>query len=227
MHRLHLRLFGCVLAVCLLAAGCDDPVAPPEPEPVIDSPEAVVTALVRAYVQRDPDLLASLLANDSDHNAEFVFLLSEPSDRGETQWGFDEEARIHRRMFRPDQVSPGERPLPEEYWLRSLSISLTPKVSFSESPDLYSKDGGADGKLDPALWRASAASYTTNMFFDLAGDTDYAVQGVAKFAVLEDLQKNTGDPGKFLLFVWEDREPDPRLADSAPATWGNIKSLYR
>ena len=221
------RFLGCLLGLCLLATGCEEPLTQPPPEPAIDSAEAVVAALVRAYQQRDPDLLGSILANDADNNAAYLFLLSEPTETGETQWKYAEEARIHKRMFHPEKPPPGDRPVPAEVWLQSLSIALTQNESFSERPDLYTQNGGADGKLDPALWRATDATYAADLFFDLAGDTDYLVECIANFVVIENLQKNEGNTGKFLLFIWEDIDASKPLPSLGAASLGLIKQLYR
>lgn len=202
------KLTAPLLALALsLSSGCifSPPTGevPPPPDIVIESPAKLIEALTRSYQTRDDRLFASLLANDPDNNAEYLFYLSEPSN-GETQWGYQEEARIHQRMFHPESPLPGDTPVIAENWLQSLSINLTPNEIFSERPDLYSQNGGADGKLDPALWRATDASYGTNLFFDLAGDTDYSVEGTAQFVVIENLTKDVGDAGKFLILIWED-----------------------
>ncbi len=192
-----------VLAAVL--AGCgEEPQAPQSQAPAIDSPAAVVAALERAYQQRDPDLLAALLANDPDNNARYLFLLSEPSSTGETQWGYLEEVRIHQRMFHPESPGPGDRPVPVEFWLQALSINLTPNEIFSDRPDLYTDATPVPGPLDKNVWRAMDASYGTDLFFDLAGDTDYTVNGTANFVVIENLTKVVGEAGKFLLLIWED-----------------------
>ena len=201
-HTGHTALL-LALATCLWTSCIFSPptgVIPPEPPPIIDSPAAVVSALSRAYQTRDLALFTSLLANDKARGAEYLFLLSAPTDIGETQWGFQEESRIHQRMFKPESPPPGDPPVASELWLQSVTITLTPKESFAERPDLYTTNGGS---LDPAIWRAKDASYTTYVFFDLAG-TDYKVEGEANFIVIEDLTKVVGDTGKFLLYIWED-----------------------
>ncbi len=213
------------LALAVLAASCEEPLSlPPPPEPTIDSPAAAVTALERAYRQRNPELLQSLLANEHDANADYLFLLSAPTDRGETQWNCTEEARIHQRMFRPDQADPA---VPSELWLQSIQVTLTPLEGFQVRQDLYSANAGQDGKLDSHRWRVMDARYSTYVLFDLAG-WDYKVEGEANFVVLEDLTKRTGEAGKFLFYIWEDlgRGAEPILR-SQQASWGNLKALYR
>jgi hypothetical protein len=222
----HARLLLlCVAATALVVAGCeDDPVVPPEPPP-IDSPEDLIQTLSRAYQQRDPDLFASILANDTSHNAEFLFLLSDPTPDNETQWGYVEEARIHQRMFRPHAPPPGDPPVPPEIWLQSLTITLTLEAEFAERTDLYTSEGGY---LDRAKWRANSATYSTYLLFELAGDTDYRIEGRADFVVIDDLEKDTGDPGKFLILIWEDLGSQGRaLLVSEENSWASIKRLYR
>ncbi len=177
---------------------------PPEPPIVIDSSEALVSALERAYQTRDYPLFESLLANDSDRNADYLFILSEPTEEGETQWGFETEARAHRRMFDPENTLPGELPVPNDLWLQSVDINLTRQTEFTERTDLYSADGGADGLLDNTVWRAESARYSTDVFFAMNGEIDYQVTGQADFVVIEDLSKSAGETGQFLLFIWED-----------------------
>lgn len=214
----HTALF-LALATCL-AAGCifspTEEVIPPSPPPVIDSEEALINALSRAYLTRDDLLFKSLLANDPDRNADYLFLLSEPTDLGETQWGFEEEVRIHQRMFHPEAPPPGDPEVAAELWLQSLTITLTKQENFAERPELYSENAGLDGKLDPAIWRVTDARYTTYVFFDLTG-TDYKVEGEANFVVIEDLTKDVGDAGKFLIYIWEDISVPAKPANTDPA----------
>lgn len=214
----HTALF-LALATCL-AAGCifspTEEVIPPSPPPVIDSEEALINALSRAYLTRDDLLFKSLLANDPDRNADYLFLLSEPTDLGETQWGFEEEVRIHQRMFHPEAPPPGDPEVAAELWLQSLTITLTKQENFAERADLYSENGGLDGKFDRSIWRVTDARYTTYVFFDLTG-TDYKVEGEANFVVIEDLTKDVGDAGKFLIYIWEDISVPAKPANTDPA----------
>lgn len=202
------------------------------PHSFLDSPSAIVDALALAYRTLDTDLLLALLANDPDRNAELLFILSEPTEEGETQWGFETEARLHRRMFEPENPDPGDLPVPLDLWLEHVDISLIQQTSFVERMDLYSRDGGADGLLDPTVWRAVAATYSTDIFFSMRGELDYQVNGLADFVIIEDLAKNVGDAGKFLMFIWEDlgsagahsSDDDSALSSE---TWSGLKDLYR
>ena len=198
---LLLALATCVWTGCIFSP--ETGIIPPEPAPPIDSPDALIQALSRSYLTRNSDLFASLLANDPSHNADYLFILSAPTDLGETSWGYDEEARIQKRMFHPESPDPGDPQVDSKYWLQSLQITLTALESFGERGDLYSENHGLDGKLDPDLWKASDARYTTYVLFDLTG-TDYKVEGEANFVVIEDKTKVVGDAGKFLIYIWED-----------------------
>ncbi len=206
------------LALCFATSCIFSPEAgeiPPEPPPTIEVAADVIDALSRAYQQRDDKLFAKLLANDPENNAEYVFLLSAPTEQNETQWGYTEEVRIHQRMFHPEAPLPGDTPVPSDLWLQSLTITLTPVGAFTERTDLYTTDGGY---LDPAKWRASAAKYTTYLLFELAGEIDYRVEGEASFVVIEDRTKDIGDDGKFLLLIWEDLgSPGSPAASQNPA----------
>jgi len=217
----------------LLLAGCNDPNTPPEnPASPIDSPDAVVNALAVAYREQDFALLRSILADDPARNAEYVFYLSEPTEFGEVQWEYGEEVRIHRRMFRPYDPVGRERPVPAELWLASVAIHLTPATVWEERDDLYSANEGADEKLDPAVWKAVQARYDTDVLFDTQSELDYLVRGAANFVVIEDLTKRRGADGKFLLYIWEDLEAQPRKPDvpdpsGSSSSWSAVKDLFR
>ena len=205
-HSRHITLV-LALATCLWT-GCifspEEREIPPDPPPEINSPGALIQALSRAYQTRDTALLASILANDPSRNAEYLFLLSEPTGNGETQWGYAEEVRIHQRMFHPESPPPGDPPVSADLWMQGLTITLTPQEQFSERLDLYSENGGLDGKLDPAVWKVVDARYTTYVFFDLAA-LDYRVDAnEANFVVIQDLSKSGSEPGRFLIYIWED-----------------------
>jgi len=204
---LLLALATCVWTGCIFSP--ETGVIPPEPPPFIDSPDALIQALSRSYLTRDDALFASLLANApdrpeaGDQKAAYLFLLSEPTPQQETQWGYQEEVRIQKRMFHPEKPDPGDPIVPTDLWMQSLQITLTPLESFTERLELYSENHGLDGKLDPDIWKASDARYSTYVLFDLTG-TDYKVEGEANFVVIEDKTKVVGDAGKFLIYIWED-----------------------
>jgi hypothetical protein len=200
------------------------------PTSLLTGPSAVVQALAIAYRERDADSFTSLLAHAPERNAEYLFLLSEPTDLGETGWGYTEEVRIHQRMFHPDEPPPGDSPVPADLWLQNVVITLTHTENFTERVDLYSDNGGLDGKLDADIWRASDAVYDTYALFDMEG-TDYKVEGRANFIVIEDKTKSIGDAGKFLIYIWEDiQAPFLRQAGITgveDTTWGSLKDMFR
>ncbi len=211
---LLLALATCVWTGCIFSP--ETGVIPPEPPPIIATPADLIQALSRSYLTRDSALFASLLANEKVGNrkAEYLFFLSDPTT-SETSWGYDEEVRIQKRMFHPESPDPGDPQVDSKLWLQSLQITLTPLESFGERGDLYSENHGLDGKLDPDIWKASDARYSTYVLFDLA-ETDYKVEGEANFIVIEDKTKVVGDTGKFLIYYWEDlgsTTPKPKAAN--------------
>jgi hypothetical protein len=227
-RRLVDRAQALLIALLFVGASCEEPAKPPaDAVPVFRSPEDVVAGLARAYQRRDLELFELLLADDKTRNAEFVFRSMEFV---ETEWGRDEELRIHRRMFLPQ--NEGLDPVPAELWIQSIDIELQQRGSFSEMTDLtdlYSAVEGRDGKLDPGIWRALAALYSTDLSFRTAGEADYVSRGGARFVVIEDRTKKMGERGKFLLLVWEDlcgSLLSPALRSSEQICWGRVKALY-
>ncbi len=230
MRRIVLPL---ALAALLAPSGCKDEsiiIEPPTLDYCVGSSRCVINTLERAYQLRDDELFASLLANDTASNAEFRFLIDAPMDSGGASWGYGEMVRTHQRFFHPESPHPGDTPIPAELWMQHLSVDLTPIEPFAERPDLYSQDGGADGKLDPARWRAADALYSVHAFVDMAGDTDYTVDASANFVVIEDRAKKPGEPGKYFLYIWEDICPEPK-PPAAQVVWptcmSSILAMYR
>ena len=212
-----------LVAACISIPACEDPVPPPTLDPPIDSAEAVIDALARAYLTRDSELFDSLLAHEPTANAEFIFYLSEPTDLGETQWGYDDETRIHRRMFHPESAEP---PLESGLWLQGLTATLTQQVAFTEQPLLYSTNAGLDGKLDPERWRAMEARYSAYVFIDLT-HIDYLVEGESGFVVIQDLTKESGEVQRFLLYRWDDAIYPAKRGTHKSSAWSDLKRLYR
>ena len=194
-------------------------VAPPETPGLIDR-------LAESYRTRDLTLFSELLA------ADYRFILDQPyPGMGETDWGVTEERALHRRMFTPDDRLPSEPPVPADYVVQSIQITLTLESAFQERRDLYTT-ANPPGPLSPALWIARGAIYGTNVFFDLAGGTDFQVTGRAEFVVLENRYLQPSDPHKFVLYRWEDlgmrtAEPAAETSGVEEATWTGMKSLYR
>lgn len=182
----------------------------------ITSEPLFIESLAEAYRRRDATAYANLLGED------FSFILEPDPGNPEPSWGRAEEARIHQRMFEPENVPPGEPPVPPQLWLRSVTIALTPQAAFVERPDVYASPSNPEG-LDRERWRATAATYAYNIFFETQGETDYQATGSVAFTVTADRRKLTGTPGRYALYRCEDLGTS--LA-SQPATWTLIKKLY-
>jgi len=75
----------------------------------------VVDALAQAYATQDLQNFASLLHPD------FAFW---PGPIPNRPWGRAYEVRAHRRMFRPDDLAPGDIPVPAALRVRNVDISL-------------------------------------------------------------------------------------------------------
>ena len=184
----------------LLAVGCifspkpiDDKV-PPSACKTSTSQTELITQLRDAYQRRDYDCFSKLFSE------QYFFFLNEPQG---ANWDLTEELRIHRRMFKPEDPLPGESPVPQDLWLVSIDIQLEPQTEWTERTDLYISEANPNG-LDPALWKATEAQYHAYVFFKTQGQTDYQVNGIANFVVVEDLTKTSGTDRKFLIYRWED-----------------------
>jgi len=199
--------------VMLVASGC---IFSPTPEPPvrprqIQNPEDLIQVLADAYRAQDFNKFEGLLAVD------YLFVLNEPDPiTGETQWDRTTEYRIHQRMFDPENIPPGDPVLPAEDWLQTVSITLTAQGAFAERPDLYTTFD-PPGPFDPTLWRAESSIYSTDVFFQMPNDRAFQVRGRADFTVITDLTKNIGDPGKFLIFRWEDLEAPVAASTAVPS----------
>jgi hypothetical protein len=166
---------------------------------VVQNPDDLIQNLAVAYRNRNITDFAALLANDPTNKAEYLFQLDSPQLEN---WDYNEEVRIHQRMFEPESTPPGQSPVPAEYWLAAIQITLTRSAEFTERTDLYESASNPTG-LPKDKWFASDAIYATDVFFDTQ-DTDFQVTGRANFVVIEDLTKNIGDAGKFLILQWND-----------------------
>jgi hypothetical protein len=203
-------------------AGCDDDPVATDDGGV--TPSAVIEGLAHFYRQRDAERFASLLANGAANAAEYEFLLA-ANPGGESSWGYDEDTRIHRRMFDPANPQPGEPEVPPEYWLQAIYISLTQITAWTERPDLYRSPTNPGG-LPPEKWKTVDARYATYVFFDTQTDNDFLVEGEAVFVVIEDLEKRGDAPGRFLLLQWQDIDGNG-MREKQEKTWTGIKDLYR
>jgi hypothetical protein len=235
MRRLALIL----ILVIMVQTGCDeDPIyseCPPYPlrienaagasectplRPLVRDSATLIQGISDAYLNQDYSRYEGLLAIDFH----FVFAPSDPP-KSQSLWNRETELLVHQRMFDPENIPPSDPPLDSMYWLQSVSINLTPEEAFAERQDLYTTSE-PPGTLDPTRWKAEGAHYTTNVFFQLQGDVDYQISGRAYFVVLEDRTKLAGEPGKFVLYEWQDLvRPNESIAVE-PRTWGAVKRLY-
>ena len=174
------------------------------------------------------------------------FLSTEPGAeyRGPLGLGPAEEICLHRRMFEPENQSPGQPPVPSELWPVGITLQLTPLRDWSERPDLYRSATNPQG-LDPERWRATEAEWHYEIFFDTQTEVDYGASGSCKFIVLRDLSKSSGEERSVVIYRWEDRGSSsestrvdasgpfrPAIAPPssglpAPVTWSDILALFR
>ena len=169
--------------------------------------DSLIATLERAYAELDYDCYAALFANEAQHGIDFRFVLFAPDEAGEREWGYAEEMRIHRRMFRPDALLPGDGEVPPQLRVRSIACRLAPLRAFSERFDLYRSEMDPTAPLDRHRWRAVDAEYSTSVMWHLEVGTELRIAGFARFVVIEDRTVPAGAPGKFLLYRWEDLGP--------------------
>jgi hypothetical protein len=224
-HRSEPRRPALQAATILLAAGLacdsDDVTAPSPPRAGARSPQELIDNLRLAYIYQDLGLFTTLFPLDS-LGVDYAFSLNAPDQvTGDTDWGRTEELKVHRRMFDPEHPQPGESRVPTEYWLHSISMSLTPVHTFSERTGLGL----------PPKWKVWEGQYHPHIIFDLQGRTDFAVDGRANFLVIEDTEVPTGIEGKFLIYRWEDlgafKAAESRSAGVESTSWSAVKGLYR
>jgi hypothetical protein len=177
---------------------------PPCAETLVESPADLIAVFAHAYRSMDLELYRTLFAHEPGQGVGFRFVLHRPTAAGESEWGYDEEIRIHRRMFEPESIGPTEKPLPRELWIRSISVQLLPLTDFRQRYDLYISEHNPMGELDRKKWRATDAVYATCVtWFTEAGQT-MQINGQARFIVIEDLQAEAVAARKFWIYRWED-----------------------
>jgi hypothetical protein len=215
----------------LVFAGCDaDPQRVPAPvDPCVEQPcnvDAVVTQLAGAYENRDYAHFSRLLHSDF----RFIPLPDFAPDPNlpppPSEWGATEEIRIHRRMFAPSSVPPGEHPVPRELWLDAVTISLASTTEWVENTDYYEAPSNPSG-LNRLHWKAWATEYAANVLFETAGETDYQLTGFGWFVVVQDLTKPANSAGAFKLYRWQDLGGGSvAMSVSEPGSWTVVKALY-
>jgi len=208
MSRLRSSLTPAILAVAVLGAALSGCIFNPDPPPVIKgnvgytpakSEAELIGQLKTAYQKKDFDTFKRLFHPD------YQFFLNEVQPDGTTHWGLTEELRIHRRMFRPEEVAPPEPEVPREFWLVSVDIALTERAAFTAADDSYyfNIDTNPTG-FHREDFTVTQTDYVASLFFQTQGETQFRVEGRASFVVVNDLSKAIGDDGKFLIFRWED-----------------------
>ena len=217
----------CAIVVGLLAvllAGCSQERTPTElvvtPQGPPESPSELVDQLATAYGELDYQSFLSLLAH-VPAGPQFLFLTA--PNAGEPHWSYDVEARIHQRMFEPENTPTGQNPVPPEVVLTEIEIVLVPVAPFTERVDLYQSDQNPAG-LPANRWKAMDGLYTTEVLFQMQGDRAFLIWGLASFVVIEDLEKSAGELGKHLLWQWNDLPRKPSSEDER--TWTEVKRLY-
>ena len=184
-RSLRFALFLLPATLAWLACS-EDPLAPPTSDGlIVASDSALVDTLAAVYRERDATKLSAMLA-DRD-GVEFVFVGSMFGRN--MHWGAERERRIHRRMFDPTHILPGEPPVPADHWLDGLSLSMTRISSFAERHDMYFDPTTNPHGLDRARWRITAATYRVGLRVYVAAMDFYPVSGRVTFIVVEDLER--------------------------------------
>jgi hypothetical protein len=222
-RRLRRAVPSVLVALAIsLTLGCDeDPVrnVPQTCAPAVDA-AGLAQLLADTYQRRDFACFRTLFPLPED-NLHFVFNFNDPSGGGVQSWDLDTLLRIHRRMFEPGTVVPGEPPVDPQLRLTSITISLVPISSFVSTTEF---DQPA-GELDPQVWRAWRGEYHGVVYFDTVTENDYRVDGRVRFVVVENLEKPTGSAGKFVFYRWEDLGTF-EAASVEPTVWFRVLAMY-
>ncbi len=215
--RHFFALISVPLWIGVAVTGCNHHVADP---PIIiggiQSEAELINRLKTAYQKRDYDTFATLFHPD------YQFFLNEAQPDGTTLWGLTDELRIHQRMFHPQGTIP---PVPPELWIVSIDVTLVARDAFRDVPSAYLGPENPTG-FARENFAVTQADYAASIFFQTQGQTQYRVDGVASFVVVNDLSKVLGDDGKFLIYRWEDLGTFASSSKSQ-TTWTGVKSLYR
>ena len=192
-----------ILAAIVVGAGVVAAEGQLTATPAVASPADLIAVLSQAYRTLDLALYSTLFAHAPEHGVGYRFILERPSETGETSWDYDEEMRIHRRMFNPASIGGDEKPLPKALWVRSIDVELVRLTPFAERFDLYRSEQNPTGELDRKLWRATDAVYATDVTWHTRGG-QMRIVGQARFIVIEDLLALVEAENKFLIYRWED-----------------------
>ena len=169
--------------------------------------EALIDSLEHVYAGMNYECYRTLFTDPAVHGIDLRFFPYEPESSETKEWGYVEEMRIHRRMFRPESIGPDEKPLPAQLWVKSIDVELELLRGFTERWDLYRSEQNPTGVLDRHRWHAMDAVYTTSVTWHLRNGGAFVIAGQARFVVVEDFTKSGAAPGRFLIYQWEDLGP--------------------
>jgi hypothetical protein len=131
----------------------------------------VIDALAQAYRSRDLEKFKSLLHPD------FVF---SPEPVPNRPWGRAYEVRAHRRMFTPDDLAPGDFPVPASLRLQSIEISLE-MLGPGLAGEYHALDATPTAAaLSRRLWLLRARG---DVVVHMSGPTDYHVASIQDLAL--------------------------------------------
>ncbi len=179
--------------------------------------DELIGQLKAAYQHRDYDSFGEAL--HPGYQSDF----SRPD--GTTSWGLTQELRIHRRMFRPEDVRPDEHPVPPDLYLASVDITLTARDSFRDATAYYFDPVTNPGGFHRESFTVTQAVYQASVFFQTQGETQYRADGAETFVVVNDLSKPVGASGKFLLYRWQEWG-NGKSSARQNTSWASVKMLY-
>jgi hypothetical protein len=126
----------------------------------------VVTALEAAYAARDLVAFTALLHPDFAYG---------PLPIPNRPWHFAHEVRAHRRMFTPDDLAPGDPPVPADLRVLGVDIELT-IVTMSATGGAGAERATQGAPSDfPGEWTVRCAA---SVLVHTAGPTDYQVTSI-------------------------------------------------
>jgi hypothetical protein len=200
-----------------LACDSEDVTAPPPPPA---SPEELLESFRDVYVARDYAGFAALFPQDG-LGVDYAFILNEPDPMtNDRDWDVTTELALHRRMFDPAHPLLGEHQVPSDYWPQNIRMTLTLVKPVQELTDLAL----------PSPWRVWDCELRAQVVWDLAGPTDYSIDGRARFIVIEDRTLPASSHGKFLIYRWEDLgvfKASRSLRVGVESTsWSQVKTLF-